>query len=78
MTVPVYLYLDGVHGDVPGRAGEASFAFDPQGMWQFSGDDGLYAVEAAAVELHRVFARAIFKGLPYNELLQFVPLLSPP
>lgn len=73
MTVPIYLYLDGIPADAPGRAGEPSFAFDTQGLWRFSSDDGWYAVEAAAVELHRMFARAIFKELPYSELLPLVP-----
>lgn len=73
MTVQTYLYLDGIPADAPGRADQPSFSFDPQGMWRFSIDDGWYAVEAAALELHRMFARAIFKGLPYNELLASAP-----
>ncbi|WP_162763689.1 hypothetical protein G6L89_024590 (plasmid) [Agrobacterium fabrum] len=73
MSVPIYLYLDGIPADAPGRAGTPSFSFDPQGMWRFSSDDGLYAVETAAVELHRMFERVIFKGQSYNDLLPFVP-----
>lgn len=72
-TVPIFLYLNGIPADAPGRSGAPSFTFDPQGMWRFTNDDGLDGVEAAAVELHRVFARAIFKEHPYNELLPFVP-----
>ena len=73
MRAPIYLYLDGIPANAPGRGGEPSFAFDPQGVWRFSSDDGLYAVETAAVELHRMFAKAIFKGHPYNKLLPLVP-----
>ncbi|MDM7852692.1 hypothetical protein [Pseudochrobactrum kiredjianiae] len=68
-----FLYLDGIPADVPSRAGASFFAFNPQGSWRFSIDDGLNAVEVAAVNLHETIVKAIFKELPYAEMLQFVP-----
>ncbi len=70
---PGYLYLDGVPGRTPGRSGEPYFAYDPQGMWRFSEDDGWQAVEAAAVALHYALIKNVFRGLDYAQLVRTVP-----
>lgn len=68
-----YLYLNGIPSSAGGRGGEPFFAFDPQGIWRFSKDDGWYAVEDACLALHDAFKKAIMRGVPYDELLVVMP-----